>query len=114
LSERDAMLFARHMDRVFDEYLRRFQQAQFAEQNRRAMPLYLFRTSADYERYLGHYGISARNTAGMFFYTQRLQGLATWVQGRPIMETMATLQHEGFHQFAFRYIGPSLPIWANE
>lgn len=114
LGESDAMLFARHMDKVFDEYQRRFEKARFTQRNGGTMPLFLFRTAGEYESHLESHGIPAKNTAGMFFFTQRLNGLATWVQGRPVTETMATLQHEGFHQFAFRYIGTDLPIWVNE
>jgi hypothetical protein len=36
------------------------------------------------------------------------------VQGKPTSQTFAVLQHEGFHQFAFSYIGTNLPTWVNE
>lgn len=114
LARADADLFARHMNRIYDEYVRRFRQAQFAATAVDAMDLYLFETQADYEAYLGGRGISARNTGGMFFVTRELRGLATFVADRPVSETNATLQHEGFHQFAFAHIGPRLPIWVNE
>jgi hypothetical protein len=63
---------------------------------------------------MANYDINAANTGGMFFYRKEIQGLSTFTQGRPATETFAILQHEGFHQFAFRYMGINLPIWVNE
>lgn len=114
LTRSDAMLFGRHMDAVFDEYQARFRRANFKPRDSRAMPLYLLKTKADYDAFMGGHGVSTANTGGMFFIQRNVQGLATFVQGRPISETFSVLQHEGFHQFAFQYIGPELPVWINE
>jgi hypothetical protein len=112
LEREEAAPFGRHMDAVFQEYSQRF--SSFKSRKQEAMPLYLFRTQGQYLDFLDKYGINAANTGGMFFVQRDVQGLATWTQGKPLSQTFAVLQHEGFHQFAFNYIGPDLPIWVNE
>jgi hypothetical protein len=78
------------------------------------MPLYLLRTVDEYLRFMKSQDIDAKNTGGMFFFSPKLQGLATWTQGRSRSQTLQVLQHEGFHQFAFNYLGRGLPTWINE
>ena len=112
LSADEAKLFATHMDAVFDEYTKRF--ANLSTAQPKSMPLYLFRKQSEYEAFMASININATNTGGMFFVTRKEEGLAVFVGGRPITQTFAVLQHEGFHQFAFRHIGPDLPIWVNE
>lgn len=112
LDREEAIPYGRHMDAVFAEYQKRF--AGFREGAPGAMSLYLFRTQQQYEQFLERHRINAANTGGMFFVQNRLQGLATFVQGRGVHATFAVLQHEGFHQFAFHHIGPDLPNWVNE
>lgn len=112
LSAAEAKLFASHMDAVFDEYSARF--ANLSSSKPRPMPLYLFRKQAEYEAFMASIDINAANTGGMFFVTRKDEGLATFVGDRPVTQTFAVLQHEGFHQFAHRHIGPDLPIWVNE
>lgn len=116
LSVEEARPIALHMDAVYAEYARRF--ASFRALDKEAMPLYLLRKQADYEALLKSNGINATNTGGMFFVQRSsiktFQGLATFVEGRSRSETYAVLQHEGFHQFAFRHIGDELPTWVNE
>ncbi|GAB4186043.1 MAG: hypothetical protein Kow00105_00490 [Phycisphaeraceae bacterium] len=112
LSRDEARVFGLHMDAVFAQYEKRFRD--FRDRGRSEMPLYLLRTEADYHAFMQSQDIDSSNTGGMFFYTPRAQGLATWTQGRSRGQTLAVLQHEGFHQFAFNYLGRSLPIWINE
>jgi len=114
LPEREARYYADHMDRVFDEFHKRFASTGLAAQRRERFPLYLFPEREAYESFLSQRGVSAANSGGIFAYRERFQGLATFTRGRPVTEVRAVLQHEGFHQFAFKYIGPDLPIWVNE
>lgn len=101
-----------HMDGVYDEYTRRL--STFNKRDNPRMPLYLFKTQADYLTFMKNSGIDASATGGIFFIRPDMRGLATWVENRPQWVTLETLQHEGFHQFAYTHIGPRLPLWANE
>ncbi len=112
LSQEEAVPFGQHMDAVFAEYLKRF--SGYHNSAPGPMALYLFQTHEEYTDFLKQHGINAANTGGMFFVVPRLQGLATWVHGKPYYLIFAVLQHEGFHQFAYHYIGPDLPNWVNE
>jgi len=105
---------ARHMDRVFDEYTRRLAQAGFRTRTGDRMNLYLFEHADTYRSELATKGIDATGSGGMFFVRGGESALATFVTGRSHGEMIATLQHEGFHQFAWIRIGPNLPTWANE
>lgn len=104
--------FATHMDAMFRAFERRF--AGFAPRNREPMPLHLFRTEAGYQSFLADRQIDGTNSAGMFFVGPTGRGLAVYVEGLPRSKVFATLQHEGFHQFAYDYLGTDLPIWLNE
>lgn len=124
LPREEAVPYGRHMDAVFEEYSRRFKD--FGPAKKASMPLYLFRNQSDYHKFLLSNGINAANTGGMFFVQPKIQGLAAWTHlstgegnnlkhtPRPYSQTFAVLQHEGFHQFAYNYIGKELPIWVNE
>lgn len=112
LTAPEARPIAEHMDTVYLEYRRRF--ASFKERAKTPMNLYLVRTQADYMGLLAANEINGSNTGGMFFVQGSFQGLATFVQGRSLSATYAVLQHEGFHQFAYRHMGTGLPIWVNE
>ncbi|MEM8495582.1 MAG: DUF1570 domain-containing protein, partial [Planctomycetota bacterium] len=112
LSRRETVPFGRHMDAVYKAYVRRF--AAFTPKHQQPMPLYLFRTEAEYHGFLLDMGIRARHSGGMFFVNHQRRGLATFVEGQSLSEVYAVLQHEGFHQFAWKYLGPDLPTWVNE
>lgn len=112
LSQRETVPFGRHMDAVFEQYDRRFRG--LADRWIERMPLYLFQTEQQYDRFLQEQDIDATHSGGMFFVTHKLKGLATWVGSRSQRKTFEVLQHEGFHQFAWYTIGPGLPIWLNE
>ena len=112
LSRNDAVLVGRHMDAVFDEARKQFSVFGQVEQTR--MDLYLFHEQGEYESFIASHNMSATNTGGMFFVQRDIQGLAAWTGEKPRSQVFAVLQHEGFHQFAWDFIGPGLPIWANE
>lgn len=115
LTRDEARMYGRHMDRLFKAYEQRFANLGLRARDTSAMPLYLFRGREQYVRFMNdQVMLNASNSGGMFFFRRDIQGLATFTQDRPLTETLAVLQHEGFHQFAFRYIGTGLPIWVNE
>ena len=101
-----------HMDLIFAEYQKRF--SSFSSRRQAPFELYLFRKQEQYLAHMKACGIDAANSGGMFVYSERAKGLFTFVQGKSRAVTFETLQHEGFHQFAFDYIGPGLPVWVNE
>ncbi|MEM6854087.1 MAG: DUF1570 domain-containing protein [Planctomycetota bacterium] len=112
LSREETVPFGRHMDAVFAQYERRF--ADYTERHAGLMPLYLFRHQDEYLDFMRHHGIDATGSGGMFFVTHSIRGLATWAHGHSRSQTLRTLQHEGFHQFAWNHLGPNLPTWMNE
>lgn len=112
LSRDETRPIGRHMDTLYEQYDRRFRA--FSPDQVQPMPLYLFKTEQQYERFLQEHDIDATHSGGMFFVTHKLEGLATWVQNKSRRKTLEVLQHEGFHQFAWHAIGPSLPVWLNE
>lgn len=107
-----AKALAAHMDAVFDEYDRRF--ASFESKSVRQCFLHLFASEDAYYAFLKGKGFNAANTAGVFFSTRDDAGLATFIDGQSERAMLHTLQHEGFHQFAYLRIGDTLPVWANE
>jgi hypothetical protein len=112
LNRAEVLVYAEHMDKVFAEYQARF--ASFRGRRTGPMPLYLFRTQEGYQTFLASRGIDGTNSGGMFFVRAGSQGLATFVGDNNRARVFTVLQHEGFHQFAYNYIGPNLPIWVNE
>lgn len=112
LSREETVPFGRHMDAVFEQYQRRF--TGFLPHDLEAMPLYLLRTREDYIRFMAEHDIDATNSGGLYFVTHDLRGLATWAESDNRAQTFRVLQHEGFHQFAWKFIGPNLPVWLNE
>jgi hypothetical protein len=112
LTRDEVRVFGRHMDTVFAQYEDRFRE--FHANNISHMPLYLLRTEAQYQQLMASQDIDATNTGGMFFFSHKSQGLATWTQGRSRSQTFQVLQHEGFHQFAYNHLGQDLPTWINE
>ena len=112
LPRAEAAVYGRHMDlihRSYDRFLRRLD-----GDTRGLQDIYLLRDRAGYLSTLASFGIDGSASGGMFFYGPTGSGLATWVEGRPRGEVLATLQHEGFHQFAFAKTQDGLPIWVNE
>ena len=116
LSRRQTVPFGRHMDLLFDQYERRFRRLRIAGavDPDSGNPLYLLSTEERYHRFMQQVGVAAQNSGGMFFVTRDHHGVATWADGRNRATTRRTLQHEGFHQFAFDHFGRRLPAWMNE
>jgi len=116
LSRRQTVPFGRHMDLLFDQYERRFSRLRTlgAVDPETGLPLYLLSTEERYHRFMQRVGVAAQNSGGMFFVTRDHRGVATWADGRSRATTRRTLQHEGFHQFAFDHFGRRLPAWMNE
>lgn len=112
LDRSEARAYAQHMDQVFAAYAQRFEH--YGKRPRDRMSLYLFSRRQDYINYLAEKGFNVANTAGVFFVTERGSGLASFVEDQPRSKVFAVLQHEGFHQFAWHYLGEDLPIWINE
>lgn len=108
----EALAFGRHMDIVFAEFTKRLRG--FGVRNATPMTLYLMSDQDAYMRLLAGFGINGTNSGGMFFWGGDASGLATFVRGRDRATVLATLQHEGFHQFAYLRISDELPIWVNE
>ncbi len=112
LTREEAVDFGAHMDLIFAEYdrmLKSLRGKAFRKQD-----MYLCRTQADYLAVLRGFGIEGEGSGGMYWYRGNATGLATFVEGRERGEVFATLQHEGFHQFAFIKTRGNLPIWVNE
>lgn len=112
LTREEAQPYGRHMDQTFAEYTRRF--SDFRRRDRREMPLYLLRTRQEYLDLVASFGFDVSTSGGVFFYSEKGSGLATWIEGHEEEVVFETLQHEGFHQFAHAYIGQNLPVWVNE
>ena len=112
LSRAQTQPYGRHMDALHEQYLKRFRGLN--DKQFEPMPLYLFKTEAQYKRFLAEHEIDGTHSGGMFFVTHQLEGLATWVHRDNRRKTYEVLQHEGFHQFAWHAFGPRLPVWLNE
>jgi hypothetical protein len=112
MSPRQVKPLAHHMDVVFAHYKKRFKN--FDPRNNKLQPLFMFETRQQYVKFMQQHGFNAKNSGGMFFVSREIRGLATWATGRSKERVFGVLQHEGFHQFAWNYIGPNLPQWVNE
>lgn len=115
LPREEAAEYGSHMDLIFQEYTKRFAILRGADRGKQN--LYLLRSREDYIQALVDLGVGrsiAASSGGMFFYNPVGNGLATWTQGLSRDRVFATLQHEGFHQFASSKLGQQLPRWLNE
>lgn len=104
--------YGRHADRMYREYRQRL--TGYGGEEGAPMPLYLFQTRAAYRLFLEHQGVPADHSAGMFFVRGERRGLALFLEEKTPGQVFAVLQHEGFHQFAWQYLSPALPVWVNE
>jgi hypothetical protein len=99
---------ARRMDRMYEEYDRRF--ADFRPGRERVkFNVYLFRNKADYVKLLGP---GSEHSGGMYSRSRKL--LAAFLGDLGREELRRTLQHEAFHQFADANLGLNLPMWIQE
>lgn len=102
-----------YMDMLFLTYQKRF--SDFRRRDNSPMDLYFFNTRDQYQSFLQKQNLGVASTSGgVFFVNNDDKGLATYLEPRDPDWTLQTLRHEGFHQFAFAHIGPSLPLWVNE
>ncbi len=78
--------------------------------------LCLFRTQWQYWDYMERAGVGRDHSRGVFFVPPdgETTVIATYVEGQSATEVFSTLQHEGFHQYAFSRFGEHFPIWLNE
>jgi hypothetical protein len=96
------------MTRMYEEYQRRT--AGFSGQNRGMLNFELFTDSADYHAAGGVPGSLGMCTTGGP-QGDRLLAIAG---GRNSPRMWHTIQHEGFHQFAYAVIPGDLPVWISE
>lgn len=113
LSEDETRDYARHLDIVYQAYVKRL--GSLRQRAPQSLNVYLFAKRDDYLRTLeSQFGIDGTGSGGMFFVNQRGNGLAIWTEGLPRQRVEHVIQHEGFHQVAFALFGGELPVWANE
>ena len=105
--------YARHLDRMYEEYARRLSSLPPREPEK--LNILLFSRQVDYLHVLRtRYGIDATGTGGMFFVNPNGTAFALWIKGLPTRRVHHVMQHEGFHQFGWSRFGRDLPIWVNE
>ncbi len=101
-----AEVVGRHMEAIYREYSRRFEE--YGEADRK-FNVAVFRNE---EQYAAHVPAEVRGSTGVFVSRTRL--LAAHADGRTGEEVLRTLYHEGFHQFMYELISQRCPIWLNE
>lgn len=95
------------MDAMYAEYSRRMSDFDLRA-DQKPLDVYLFNYKKDYTDFTG---AKYLNTGGVFIAGKNQ--LAAYLEGQ--RDTLRrTLQHEAFHQFAYKAIGTNLPIWLNE
>jgi|GEM_PF-1207764 len=99
---------SRRLDAMYDEYSRRL--AEFAPAGD-STPLEAYVVQSK-EKYLHIVGLQMAGTGGAFSAQRHL--LAAFLDGQGRDALRRTLQHEAFHQFVFKAIGPNVPVWLNE
>jgi hypothetical protein len=97
----------RRMDAMFDDYSRRL--ADFNPSGDTHFAVYLFQRRGDYLTFTKN---KVPNTGGVFMPGRN--ALAAFLEGQGRDALRRTLQHEAFHQFAFRAVNPDMPPWINE
>src|SRR5438093_11038290 len=95
------------MEQMYAQYSARW--SNFLPPQDDRFEVYLFRRRTGYLRFTGQ---DPKNTGGIFIPSRNLLAAFLEEQGRDGL--WRTLQHEAFHQFALRAIGPQLPVWLNE
>jgi hypothetical protein len=105
----DALLYdlGTRMDAMYAEYSRRLSDFDLRE-DRKPLDAYLFAKKSDYTTFTNSRYL---HTGGIFMAGKNQ--LAAYLEGQ--RDTLRrTLQHEAFHQFAYKAIGANIPIWLNE
>jgi hypothetical protein len=100
---------ATRLDAMYDEYDRRL--SEFKNSSAEATPfeVYVFAQRADYTQFTQN---RLANSGGVFMPHENR--LAAFLEGQGRDGLRRTLQHEAFHQFAYRSISHNLPPWLNE
>jgi len=98
---------ARHMESIFAEYSN--QMKGFSGYTPAGFNVRVFQKRADYAAQVGS---QYRNTSGIFMPSRKL--LAAYMEDQPPNEVLATLYHEGFHQFMHHMVSEDVPPWLNE
>ncbi|HYE19111.1 MAG TPA: DUF1570 domain-containing protein [Tepidisphaeraceae bacterium] len=105
----DALVYdlGTRLDAMYAEYSRRLSDFN-PKADRKPLDVYIFKTR---EAYLQFTGGRHQNTGGVFLPAKNQ--LASYLDGQ--RDTLRrTLQHEAFHQFAHKALGPNVPVWMNE
>ncbi len=105
----DALLYdlGTRMDAMYAEYSRRMADFDLRE-DRKPLDAYLFNKKSDYTTFTNSRYL---HTGGVFMAAKNQ--LAAYLDGQ--RDTLRrTLQHEAFHQFAYKALGANMPIWINE
>ena len=100
---------AKRMEAMYDEYDRQLADFHPAAGAAR-FQVYLF---AHRDRFAAFTRVAGPNSGGAFVNGPH-PFLATSVDGQDRDELRQTLQHEGFHQFAYFAVSRRLPVWLNE
>jgi hypothetical protein len=100
---------AQRLDGMYDEYSRRLSDFLSDNDDETRFNVYVFNRQIDYMKFTKN---RLANTGGVFIPDQNV--LAAFLEGQGRDALRRTLQHEAFHQFAFRSINKNLPPWLNE
>jgi len=100
---------SQRMEAMYGEYSRRMEDFHSAATNER-LEVYLFARKRGYDQLTEN---KAPNSGGIFMFGSR-NLLAAYVEEQGRENLRRTLQHEAFHQFAYKCISENLPIWLNE
>jgi hypothetical protein len=106
ISARFARLVGMHMEEIFREYSRRFEDYGSARQR---FDVAVFRTE---RAYLDEVPREVAGSVGVFVSSKKL--LAAHAENRTPEEVLRTLYHEGWHQFMYEVVAREAPIWVNE
>ena len=100
---------ARRIDAMYEEYTRRMKEFS-PPKDAPKLPVYLFNTHEEYQAFT-----EAPNMGGLFVVQDEgTSYLAAHLEPLGRDELRRTIQHEGFHQFAYATIDDKLPLWINE
>jgi hypothetical protein len=100
---------ALRLDAMYEEYDRRLADFKTTNDEKRPFEVYVFNERDDYMKFTGN---RLANTGGVFI--PHKNQLVAFLKGQGRDGLRRTLQHEAFHQFAYRSISQDLPPWLNE
>jgi hypothetical protein len=100
---------ATRLDAMYDEYDRRLSEFKNDATEETPFEVYVFNDRDDYTKFTKN---RLANSGGVFMPHENR--LAAFLEGQGRDGLRRTLQHEAFHQFAYRSISHNLPPWLNE